>query len=304
MNAARDAVVAAIIVVLGGVLCVYLDTAERISASVLRWESIELDDLLLTSCLAICASTWFAVRRWREARRSLLVERQSELEKAAYVVRLEELSAQLLWAEQAERTRIAELLHDEVGQTLYACRLQLERAQQRTADSELGSLLAEAHTLAGDAMANTRDLSTHLSPPVLHDLGLADAVEWLLQRTEQRFGVKTSFEASAAWQAVHERLHDPVFQSVRELVSNAVKHAQASTLSVSAALCDDGQVQIRVQDDGHGFAHEPGQQRGFGLFSIERRLSCLGARLDIQSSREHGTLAALQLPASARGLSH
>jgi hypothetical protein len=70
-RAVRDAAWACAVVLCGGLLCVQLDTAERLAAPVLRWEFLQLDDLLLTSCLAICASTWFAVRRWQDARRAL-----------------------------------------------------------------------------------------------------------------------------------------------------------------------------------------------------------------------------------------
>jgi signal transduction histidine kinase len=297
-RAQRDAIMAAAVVLMGGALCVMLDTAERLAAPVLRWEFLQLDDLLLTSCLAICASSWFAVRRWHDARRALLAEQASEREKAEYVTKLEALSAQLLQTEQAERTRIGELLHDEVGQTLYACRLQLERAQNRTRDPQLTALLAEAYSLAGDAMASTRELTARMSPPVLHDLGLAEAVEWLLSRTEQRFGVQTRFVADLAWQRIDQSMHEPVFQSVSELVANAVKHARASLLEVTAQ--EHGAViEVRVSDDGRGFAHSTESVQGFGLLSIERRMARIGARLQIDSRAERGTSAVLQLPAAS-----
>jgi len=298
-RAVRDAVFACISVLIAGVLCVHWDTAERIERGVVRWERIQLDDLLLTAGFAICASGWFALRRWGDARRALAAHRQSEHEKAAYVQKLEELSAQLLATEQAERTRIAELLHDDVGQTLYACRLQLERAQARTDDPQLQGLLSEALELAGSAMAHTRELSAHISPPILHDLGLAEAVEWLLSSTEQRYGVATRFVATEAWSRVHVRLHEPVFQSVRELLANAVKHARASLVTVSANIGREGGVEVHVRDDGCGLAHAPSEARGFGLFSIERRLSCLGAKLRIESATGRGTDACLLLPASS-----
>jgi signal transduction histidine kinase len=212
------------------------------------------------------------------------------------VAKLEALSAQLLQTEQAERTRIGELLHDEVGQTLYACRLQLERAQSRTRDAQLGALLAEAHALAGDAMASTRELTTRISPPILHDLGLGEAVEWLLSRTEQRFGVHTRFVATDAWQRIDRSLHEPIFQSVSELVANAVKHARAAVLEVTAEQ-RGGSIEVRVSDDGRGFA--PKASQGFGLFSIERRMARIGARLKIEARPQRGTSAVLQLPAAS-----
>jgi len=311
-SALRDMLVASTLVVLGSALCVRFDVAERLSLKLLRWEYLQLDDLLLGAGLALAATGWFAVRRWREALSSLAARQQSEREKAEYVAKLEQLSAQLLLAEQAERTRIAELLHDEVGQTLYACRLQLERASARVADAEgrellreaqtlaeVRELLHEAQTLADDAMTHTRELSAQVSPPILQDLGLAEALEWLLTRTEQRFGITTYFVPGDAWQHIHARAHDPIFQSVRELVANAIKHAQASSLTVSATQCATDRVEITVQDDGRGFV--PSRiGAGFGLLSIERRMACLGAQLCIESTSERGTSASLRLPIPLR----
>src|SRR5262245_34177590 len=108
----RDACAAVILVALGGLFFVAFDSAERVTHWLLSWERLEFDDLLLTSFLALSATGWFAWRRWRDAARALAAQRASEQEKARYVARLEELSAQLLETEQRERARIAELLHD------------------------------------------------------------------------------------------------------------------------------------------------------------------------------------------------
>jgi len=296
-RATRDAWFAGIVVLCGGLLCVGTDRAEHITATMLRWEWLQLDDLLLTSFIAISALTWFATRRWNDAHRALALQLASEREKAKYVAKLEELSAQLLQTEQAERARIGELLHDDVGQTLYACRLQLERALCRAHDPTLRALVTEAHTLAGDAMSSTRELTTRISPPVLHDLGLAEAVEWLLARTEERFGVQTRFESAGLWNAIPNSWHEPVFHSVSELITNAIKHAQATCIGVSAQERDGG-IELRVQDDGRGFAPVRGETRGFGLFSIEQRMSRIGAQLRIESANQRGTCAVLQLKAA------
>jgi signal transduction histidine kinase len=93
-----------------------------------------------------------------------------------------------------------------------------------------------------------------------------------------------------------------VFHSVSELITNAVKHAQASTVQVSARPGEAGSILVCVEDDGRGFAPAPTQARGFGLFSIEQRMARIGARLRIESSSERGTRAALQLPAAATPL--
>lgn len=296
-RATRDAWLAGLLVLCGGIVCVSTDRAEVVTALMLRWEWLQLDDLLLTSFFAISALTWFATRRWNDTRRALALHVASEREKAKYVVKLEELSAQLLQSEQAERTRIGELLHDDVGQTLYACRLQLERALARATDPTLRALVTEAHTLAGDAMASTRELTTRISPPVLHDLGLAEAIEWLLARTEERFGVQTRFDATGPWLAIPESWREPVFHSVSELVTNAIKHAQATCIVVSAVAAN-GCVEVRVQDDGRGFTAVRTETRGFGLFSIEQRMTRIGAQLHIEPGNPRGTCAVLRLKAA------
>ena len=296
-RATRDAWLAASVVLCGGLVCVGTDRAEHVTATMLRWEWLQLDDLLLTSFIAISALTWFATRRWGDTRRALALHLASESEKAKYVAKLEELSAQLLQTEQAERARIGELLHDDVGQTLYACRLQLERALARANDPTLRALVTEAHTLAGDAMSSTRELTTRISPPVLHDLGLPEAIEWLLARTEERFGVQTRFEGTGPWHAIPDSWREPVFHSVSELVTNAIKHAQATCIRVSAHARDGG-VELRVQDDGRGFAPCRAETRGFGLFSIEQRMTRIGAHLHVESASQRGTCAVLQLKAA------
>jgi|GEM_PF-6014181 len=298
-RATRDAWLAAFVVLCGGLVCVGTDRAEHVTAAMLRWEWLQLDDLLLTSFIAISALTWFATRRWDETRRALALHLASEREKAKYVAKLEELSAQLLQTEQAERARIGELLHDDVGQTLYACRLQLERALSRAHEPTLHALVTEAHTLAGDAMSSTRELTTRISPPVLHDLGLAEAIEWLLARTEERFGVQTRFESAGPWHAIPGSWREPVFHSVSELITNAIKHAGATCIRVSAQARDN-LVELRVQDDGRGFAATRSETRGFGLFSIEQRMTRIGAQLQIAPANPRGTCAVLQLRAADR----
>jgi signal transduction histidine kinase len=290
--ALRDALAAGLVVLIGGCLFVELDSAERISSRLLQWEPIELDDLLLTSFLAVVATTWFALRRWRDAARELRARTASEQEKARYLERLEQLSSQLLQAEQHERERLSVLLHDEVGQTLFACRLQLERAQQRVSDDETRAIVGTAHELASSAMLYTRELSVDLSPPVLHDLGLVPALEWLIRRTHERFGLTARLVPGAGWERIPAAWHAPVFHSVRELLTNAAKHANANDVAVSAAIRGTQAVDVSVSDDGRGFD----APRGFGLFSIERRMAWLGAELRVESVVGQGTRATLALP--------
>jgi signal transduction histidine kinase len=284
-----DALLASAVVAFCALCFARFDTAERITHALVPWENIELDDLLLSSVLLVLAVGWFAVRRWREAV-------ASERDKLRYVQRLEQLSGQLLQAEQDERSRLAAVLHDDIGQTLFACRLRLDSLAERLPHPELRQQLAAASALADAAQRRARELNLDLCPPALQDLGLVEALEWLVERSRERWQLHAQLLPSADWQRIPSAWHEPVFQSVSELLANAAKHAGASTVTIAAAAVSDRQLQVCVRDDGRGFQRSAGARSGFGLFSIERRMAWLGGRLSIESGAGKGTAAFLELP--------
>lgn len=293
-GALKDGLLAVSVVCAGALCFTSFDTAERITRALVPWEKIELDDLLLSAVLLVLAAGWFAVRRWREAV-------ASERDKAHYAQRLEQLSGELLQAEQRERARLAAVLHDDVGQTLFACRLQLDTLAGHLERPEQRSQLTAARELAGDALQRARELTLDLCPPVLEDLGLVDALAWLVERSRERWQLSAELVASDDWQRIPRAWHEPIFQSVSELLANAAKHAGARSVTVSAAAVGGDQLRICVRDDGRGFQRDASPRRGFGLFSIERRMALLGGRLTIESRVGAGTIALLALPALSIG---
>jgi signal transduction histidine kinase len=296
-RAARDGLLAVLVVTLGALCFMQYDTAERIANALRPWEHFELDDLILGSGLAVIAAGWFALRRWRDAMRELDAREASELDKARYVQRLELLSTQLLETEHGERARIAGLLHDEIGQPLYACRLQLESLRGHCAEPELSRQLDAALELASAAMERARDLTVDLCPPILNDLGLCEALEWLVERSRDRWQLSAKV-VPGVWEKVPSAWREPVFQSVNELLANAAKHARATEVEISAAASGDGRLQVCVRDNGCGFERGVHNRQGFGLFSIERRMAYLGGRLSVESASGAGTSAVLELPSA------
>lgn len=300
-RAVRDAILALVVVAAGAVCFTQLDAAESLAHALRPLEHFQLDDLILASGLAVIAAGWFALRRWRDALRELHAREASERDKARYVRRLELLSTQLLESEHGERARLAALLHDEIGQTLYACRLQLESLRARNADPEASAALESALELAASAMQSTRDLTIDLCPPVLHDLGLLEALEWLAERSRERWQLAARVVPGHDWDQIPSDWREPVFQSVSELLANAAKHARATDVEVSAARSGDGQLRVCVRDNGRGFARDERSRQGFGLFSIERRMAYIGAQLRIESTQGTGTAAVLELPLARLG---
>jgi two-component system CheB/CheR fusion protein len=295
-RAIRDGWLALAVVLLGALCFTQFDAAEQITHAFKRWESFQLDDLVLGSGLAVLAAGWFAWRRWRDAIRELHAREASERDKARYVQQLEQLSTQLLETEQTQRAHIAGLLHDEIGQTLFACKLQIETARARSGDAEMSRQLAAAFDLASSAMERTRDLTVDLCPPVLRDLGLGEALEWLVERSRDRWQLQARIVPGCAWERVPNAWREPVFQSVNELLANAAKHSKATAVEVSAITSRDGRMRVCVRDNGCGFERSAQPRKGFGLFSIERRMAFLGGQLSVQSAKGAGTSAVLELP--------
>ncbi len=203
-----------------------------------------------------------------------------------------------------ERRRIAADLHDHVGQSLALARLQIAEAKKSAAEAVLVTKLDKISETLREAVHDTRHLMFDLNPLAMHQIGLGAAIsEWLEDQIEKRYGIKTEFFDNIE-QRYRKTLDDNVrailFRNIRELLVNVVKHAQANQVTVLMEVTD-GVLKIIVQDDGVGFdSREPSQPEGikggFGLFSIEERMTDLGGAFEIESEPGKGSRAILTLP--------
>lgn len=218
---------------------------------------------------------------------------------------LRALATELNLAEQRERKRMAVELHDHLAQMLVLVRLKLGQAKQGTVFRSI-EMIKQAEDVVNDALTYTRNLVAELSPPVLHEFGLLAALRWLAEQM-QRYQLHVSVRIDATEDArLPEDQAVLVFQSVRELLINAVKHAVAKQASLTVEE-QDGSLRIVVQDQGVGFdllamaTQQPSPMSSkFGLFSIRERMNALGGRLELHSAPGEGTRATLILPRSPR----
>ena len=225
-------------------------------------------------------------------------ERTAKAVEQAKKLRL--LSAQLSLAEEAERRRIAEMLHEDVQQLLVAARMQLA-ALCRTRDaSEREPIAREIADALERSFRLTRSLSVELAPPVLYEHGLAAALEWLAAETGKNYNVKVTVEAesSANPEAADVRIF--LFRAVRELLLNSVKHTAGSAVHVTMRHLRPDKIRIIVADGGPGF--DPAllddkrtSSQKFGLFNIRERVSSFGGEFHINSSPKRGTQITLSL---------
>jgi PAS domain S-box-containing protein len=221
---------------------------------------------------------------------------------------LRALATELNLTEQRERKRLATELHDHLAQLLVLCRLRLGQSK-RIADvaPECQRLIKQTEEVLDEALTYTRTLVADLAPPVLHDFGLPAALKWLADYMERHELAVTLEMAEDLKLELPEDQAVLLFQSIRELLMNASKHAQTGVAVVSLAE-QHGVLRIEVRDEGKGMdplqAVVPSLPSKFGLFSIRERMRALGGSFEIDSAPGKGTTARLMLPlivAEARG---
>ena len=212
------------------------------------------------------------------------------------------LLARLTVAEEEERQRIAQVLHDDLQQQLYGLAMTLSLAGQQGATD--GALLAKAEGILDGAVTLTRTLAAELSPAVLDTDSLGDVFDWLASHMKTRYGldVETSVEAGC-------RIADPtvrvaLYQVLRELLFNVVKHAGTDHAHLTArpapAETAPGGVVVTVEDGGAGFDPATvagGGGTGLGLASLHGRLELVGGRIEVDSAPGDGTRIAITVPA-------
>jgi signal transduction histidine kinase len=208
---------------------------------------------------------------------------------------LRQLASEQCLVEARERRAIAEDLHDHLGQGLAFTRARLRQLQGDVVFGGHGAAIEELLKLLDQAIGYTRSLTFELSPPVLYELGLGPALEWLGETFARKHGLKIEVRERGR-RDLPDDLRVLYFKSARELLHNVVKHARATRVSILLA-CEGDQIVLEVTDDGCGFAAAAAgglpRDRTFGLFSIQERLHQLGGRLEIHSAPDRGTRVCL-----------
>jgi PAS domain S-box-containing protein len=202
---------------------------------------------------------------------------------------------------EQEKTRVARELHDELAQSLTALKMDTiwVRDRLRTDPEAAAAKLSQMLALIDASVAATRRIAADLRPLLLDDLGLAPAIEWLVQNFSQRTGVPCELEIDEALD-LQEPYATAVFRMVQESLANVAKHARAARVRVRVAL-EEGEMVLSVEDDGVGFATGgPRKTNSLGLIGLRERAHLLQGRVELRTAPGEGTRVEAHIPIRKR----
>ena len=228
----------------------------------------------------------------RIAERTLVAEQRA--------TQLRALASELALTEQRERRRLAQILHDHLQQILVAAKLKVGLLKKRIEIDDQRDRLQRVDELLDESIGVSRSLTVELSPPVLYDAGFTAALEWLARHMQEKHGFAVRVEAETDFEPATEDLRVFLFDAVRELLFNVVKHGGTSEAVLRLSVANEGDLEVIVEDEGVGMVLRDDEsaihESGFGLFSIRERLELLSGRMEIDSSVNLGTRIVLSIP--------
>ncbi len=220
--------------------------------------------------------------------------KQQQAELASTSARLQQLSRRLLQIQELERRHIARELHDEIGQVLTVAKIHLQSATFAPEAHAILPQIEEPIALLDRLLKQVRSLSLDLRPPLLDDLGLVHALNWLMQQHQGRANTPhVHLATDPLLGRCDPTLETACFRIAQEALTNALRHSRAKNVYISLAL-HDGNLRLAVRDDGIGFDAAAARLRAersgsLGLLGMHERASLAGGTLTLLSAPDRGT---------------
>ncbi len=236
-----------------------------------------------------------ALRDLTKVLENKVAERTAELRHRAR--QLQKLTLDMSEAEERERRRMAEILHDDLQQELAAAKFHLSLVRNRIRyDPSLQGITAQIDQMLSDAIGKSRSLSHELSPAVLRHDDFVQTLRWLAEEIQARHGLMVHVYAHGPVRSGSEVLKSFLYRTARELLFNVVKHAGVGEARVRVRQCGR-YICLLVSDRGRGFEPQELQEAaGFGLLSIRERIELLSGRMKIKSARGRGSTFVIVVP--------
>jgi two-component system sensor histidine kinase UhpB len=220
--------------------------------------------------------------------------KQQQAELASASARLQQLSRRLLEVQEQERRHLARELHDEIGQVLTVAKIHLQSVPVMAEAGDVHPSMQEPVQLLDRLLAQVRSLSLDLRPPLLDDLGLVAALNWLLQQPSARVATpRIHLSTPPAFGRCEPTLETACFRIAQEALTNALRHARAENIDLSLSV-HGGSLHLTVSDDGIGFDAAAARVRAeggssIGLLGMNERASLAGGALTLLSAPGRGT---------------
>ncbi|MCA9419527.1 MAG: response regulator [Nitrospira sp.] len=220
--------------------------------------------------------------------------------------RLRQLSSELILAEQRERRRMATELHDYLGQLLVVGKMKISQLQQASLPEPQTSLVQDIEESLDGALQYTRDLIPQISPPILYEFGLLAALRWLAEKMiRYDLHVTVTLQLDEGSFRPSESVSIILYQVVRELLLNVIKHAQTHEAAIVITQLSSELIGIEVADCGCGFDLSLIREtllplQKFGLLNVQERVESLGGQCKVHSTIGEGTRVLLKVPISVK----
>ncbi|MCX7039807.1 MAG: PAS domain S-box protein, partial [Spirochaetes bacterium] len=212
--------------------------------------------------------------------------------------KLRNLAIHLLSAREQERKKVAQEIHDELGQVLTALKMDLRWLEKRL-DPSQAHLLEKMRgmiSLTDQTIQRVQKISSELRPRMLDDLGLAAAIEWLMGDFSRRTGIRCKTAVQVTQSRIGGNSATAIYRIVQEALTNISRHASASRVSVLLREVDE-RFEVLIRDDGIGISKtQATDARSFGLIGIRERAQGLGGKVSIRGRTEKGTTVAISIP--------
>lgn len=241
-------------------------------------------------------------RKQIEARLQALNETlENRVEQRTTQVR--DLASELILTEQRVRQRVSQVLHSDIQQLLFAAQIAMQFVERELVTHEHTAVLTEieqAKNMMAEALKLTRQLTLDLSPPVLLDQNLGEVLQWLVGHMRELHQLEVILEVQGIPDLPGDDMALVLFQIVRELLFNVVKHAHVNQVQIKV-FREAERVVVQVLDEGVGFdvatvLNDPAHDGGYGLRNISERLGLFGSRMNIQSQPGKGTAVTVIIP--------
>jgi len=222
-------------------------------------------------------------------------QRQKAIANAERIIQQETRLNAVFQAQEEERRRIAKELHDGVGQTISAIKMNYQSLSGKAAEKELVPEFEKIGKMLENAGTEVRSISHQMIPKELEQFGLVPAVEGMLNLNLENAPVQYRFEHSGFSERIGSHIELVLFRVLQELVSNVIKHSKANQLTVQLVKLKT-HVVLNVSDNGIGFDVERKEKNGIGLLNIASRIDAIKGNLNYESASGKGTSVTIRTP--------